>query len=212
MEAVSKTLQGIMPRDGQRLLDEVLASYERWNQIKKQLVEYSAARGAQLRRARRKLKALLAAGAISKAELERAVRSWVEKRVIKTVQARCGQVLERELDKLLRPVFDNAANALNSLAGSVPGVGGLLTVSINLAVAKARRKLQKVLVTRSLGALDKLLKRTLEAFYGKLFRQDGRLDKTLSWLERRSKALSKLLDTVVARLEAQRRALLAKLR
>jgi uncharacterized protein YjbJ (UPF0337 family) len=212
LSAISNALDGLIPASTRELIDDVLASYERWKKIQEAIVEYASAKGAALRRAKARLKTLLRAGKITTSELEQAVRAWVKKRVIITLRLRAERVIKTQIDALLRPVFDQAANALNAMAGSVPAVGGVLTVSVGLLVAKARNKVTTALHSRAMDVFNRLLDRTFDRFCALLFKKGSKLDRALSWLNKRATVLEKALDAAADRLETQRKALLSKLR
>jgi hypothetical protein len=211
-KAIAKGMQLIFNEDTDKLVRKVIAGYDKWQAIQAQLMVVYTTSGRELAKAKAKLKSMLAKAQSVAGDLQNTLRALVEQRVRETIRPRFEMLLNTQWDKVVTPILDKGANALTSLTASVPGAGGILSVTVNLLIAKAKVTLRTWALAKAMTLLDSLLDKTFKKIWGVVFKAGGKVEGALKWVNSKLKELNAAIDKASSEIESRRQLLLRVLR
>jgi len=211
-KAISKGMELVFNEDVEKLVQKVVAGYDKWQHVQQQLLVVYTASGRELTQAKAKLKSLLAKAQAVTGDLKNVLKQLVEQRVRETIRPRFEMLLNTQWDKVVSPILDKAANALTSLTASVPGAGGVLAVTVNLIIAKAKGTLKTWALGAAMKLLDSLLDKTFKKIWGVVFKEGGQVEGALKWVNSKLKSLDAAIDKASSEIESRRLLLLKVLR
>ena len=142
-------------------------------------------------------------------------KAWHMRARPKTLTAiSCSKPARLGASSKLRPSRTPALfnSRVTSLAASVPGAGGVLSVTISLLIARAKTKFKAWAIGKSLKLLDSLLDKSFKKIWGVVFRKGGNVEGALAWLNSRLKSLDQAIDKAANLIESRRRTLLGAMR
>ena len=211
-QAVAKALEFVFQDDVQKLIQRVIGAYGKWKEIQAQLVVVYTTAGRQLAEAKARLKGMLEKAQTTAGDLQKILRTLVEERIKESVRPRVENLLNSQWDKVVNPLLEKGGNILTTIAGSIPGAGGVLTASVNFLLAKARTSLKTWTIGKAMGAIDSVVEKSLDKIFEVVFRKGGRLEGALTNLSGRLQKLEKALEEATAAIETKRKALLSAIR
>jgi len=211
-KAIAKGMQLIFNETTENLLRKVIAGYDKWQAIQAQLMVVYTTSGRELSQAKAKLKSMLVKAQSVTGDLQNTLKTLVEQRVRETIRPRFEMLLNTQWDEVVSPILDKGANALTSLAASVPGAGGVLAVTVNLLIAKAKVTLKIWALGKAMTMLDSMLDKTFKRIWGVVFKDGGKVEGALKWVNSKLKDLDAALEKASSEIESRRQLLLRVLR
>jgi hypothetical protein len=203
-QALGLAMKVVMGDDVQAFVKQLVGAYSRWQAIQDQLLVVYTASGIALKDARARLKTLLEQTQSITADLKVLLRERLEQRIQESIRPRFESLLGSQWDQVVAPLLDKVVGALTTLAGTIPGAGGVLSTTVNLLVAKAKAELKTWAQGKATALLDQLVKSTLDRIFSMVFAPGGRIEGALDWLNTHLQALQKAVDQAGAELEAKR--------
>ncbi len=211
-KAIAKGMELVFNENVEKIIQKVVAGYDKWQAVQAQLLVVYTTSGRKLKEAKAKLKSLLAKAQSVSGDLKNVLKTLVEQRVRETIRPRFEMLLNAQWDKVVSPILDKAANTLTSLTASVPGAGGVLAVTVNLLIAKAKGTLKAWALGKALKMLDSMLDKTFKKVWGVIFKDGGKVEGALKWVNSKLKALDAAIDKASSEIESRRTLLLKVLR